>query len=176
MSAILSSLPLPSSWHELYLMLGTSSAALIGLLFVATSLHLAEIANEEIYRLRAQYTTLILLSTLLLATAVLVPQPMRLLGVELLAISLWGFSFPLTLLSRAVKIPGARGRGGFSIRRAGIFIAGYLVGIVGAGAVAAGREWGMYGVTMSYTILLIISIWNGWMIMQGIGRGERFRK
>ena len=176
MSAILSSLPLPSSWHEFYLMLGTSSAALIGLLFVATSLHLAEIANEEIYRLRAQYTTLILLSTLLLATAVLVPQPMRLLGVELLAISLWGFSFPLTLLSRAVKIPGARGRGGFSIRRAGIFIAGYLVGIVGAGAVAAGREWGMYGVTMSYTILLIISIWNGWMIMQGIGRGERFRK
>ena len=73
MLAILSSLPLPNSWHELYLMLGTSSAALIGLLFVATSLHLAEIANEEIYRLRAQYTTLILLSTLLQATAVLYP-------------------------------------------------------------------------------------------------------
>ena len=176
MLAILSSLPLPNSWHELYLMLGTSSAALIGLLFVATSLHLAEIANEEIYRLRAQYTTLILLSTLLQATAVLVPQPMRLLGVELFAISLWGLSFPITLLSRAVKIPGARGRGGFSVHRAGIFIAGYLVGIVGAGTVAAGREWGMYGVTVSYTILLIISIWNGWMIMQGIGRYERFRK
>jgi hypothetical protein len=172
----LSSAPLPADWRELYAMLGTSSAALIGLLFVATSLHLAEIANEEIYRLRAQYTTLILLSTLLQATAVLVPQPMRLLGVELLAISLWGLSFPLTLLSRAVKIPGARGRGGFSVRRAGIFIAGYLIGIVGAGAVAAGREWGMYGVTVSYTILLIISIWNGWMIMQGIGRGERPRK
>jgi hypothetical protein len=22
----------------------------------------------------------------------------------------------------------------------------------------------------------VISIWNGWMIMQGIGRGEKFRK
>jgi len=176
LAAFISSSPLPASWNELYLMLGTSSAALIGLLFVATSLHLAEIANEEIYRLRAEYTTLILLSTLVQSAAVLMPQPMKILGLELLAINLWGLSFPVTLLSKAVKIPGARGRGGFSVRRGAIFIAGYVIGILGAGAVAAGREWGMYGVTVSYTLLLVISIWNGWMIMQGIGRGEKFRK
>ena len=176
LAALISSPPLPASWNELYLMLGTSSAALIGLLFVATSLHLAEIANEEIYRLRAQYTTLILLSTLVQSTAVLMPQSMRILGLELLAINLWGLSFPVTLLSKAVKIPGARGRGGFSVRRASIFIAGYVIGIVGAGVVATGRAWGMYGVTVSYTLLLFISIWNGWMIMQGIGRSEKFRK
>jgi hypothetical protein len=169
----MSSAPLPAEWRELYGMLGTSSAALIGLLFVATSLHLAEISNEEVFRLRAEYTTLILVSTLLDATAILVPQPMRVLGVMLLAVNLWGLSFPLTLLSRALKIPGSRGRGGFSVHRAEFFIAGYCLGIVGAGAVAAGREWGMYGVTMSYASLLIASIWNGWMIMQGIGRDER---
>ena len=174
--ALISNPPLPHSWYELYVMLGTSSAALIGLLFVATSLHLSEIANEEIYRLRAQYTTLILLSTLLQAIAALMPQPMQILGIELLAISLWGLTFPLALLSRAVKIPGARGRGGFSMRRAGFFILGYVVGIVGAGAVAAGHEGGMFGVTLSYASLLIASIWNGWMIMQGIGRGERRRQ
>ncbi|HLL27488.1 MAG TPA: hypothetical protein VKT73_07530 [Xanthobacteraceae bacterium] len=175
LAAFLSSPSLPATWLELFLMLGTSSAALIGLLFVATSLHLAEIANEEVYRLRAQYTTLILLSTLLEAIATLVPQPMQLLGAELLVINLWGLSFPLTLLSKAVKIPGAQ-RGGFSVRRAEIFITGYVAGIAGAAAVAAGHEWGMYGVTVSYTCLLVISIWNGWMIMQGIGRGERLRK
>jgi hypothetical protein len=169
----MSSAPLAAEWRELYGMLGTSSAALIGLLFVATSLHLAEISNEEVFRLRAEYTTLILVSTLLDATAILVPQPMRVLGVMLLAVNLWGLSFPLTLLSRALKIPGSRGRGGFSVHRAEFFIAGYCLGIVGAGAVAAGREWGMYGVTMSYASLLIASIWNGWMIMQGIGRDER---
>ena len=176
LAALISSPTLPASWNELYLMLGTSSAALIGLLFVATSLHLAEIANEEIYRLRAEYTTLILLSTLVQSAAVLMPQSMKILGLELLAVNLWGLSFPVTLLSKAVKIPGARGRGGFSVRRGTIFIVGYVIGIVGAGAVAAGREWGMYGVTVSYTLLLVISIWNGWMIMQGIGRGEKFRK
>jgi hypothetical protein len=58
LTAFVSSPHLSDSWRDLYLMLGTSSAALIGLLFVATSLHLAEIANEEIYRLRAQFTTL----------------------------------------------------------------------------------------------------------------------
>jgi hypothetical protein len=84
LAALISSPPLPVSWDELYLILGTSSAVLIGLLFVATSLHLAEIANEEIYRLRAQYTTLILLSTLVQATAVLMPQSMKILGFELL--------------------------------------------------------------------------------------------
>ena len=176
LAALISSPTLPASWNELYLMLGTSSAALIGLLFVATSLHLAEIANEEIYRLRAEYTLLILLSTLVQSAAVLMPQSMKILGLELLAVNLWGLSFPVTLLSKAVKIPGARGRGGYSVRRGTIFIVGYAIGIVGASAVAAGREWGMYGVTVSYTLLLVISIWNGWMIMQGIGRGEKFRK
>jgi hypothetical protein len=157
-------------------MLGTSSAALIGLLFVATSLHLAEIANEEIYRLRAQYTTLLLLITLLEATAVLTPQPFRILGIECLVINLCGLAFPIMLLSKAVKIPGARGRGGFSVRRSEFFMAGFVVGIAGAGALAAGREWGMFAITVSYASLLVASIWNGWMLMQGIGRGERLRK
>src|SRR5262249_29569387 len=90
LAAFISSPPLPSSWKELYLVLGSSSAGLIGLLFVATSLHLAEIANEEIYRLRAQYTMLVLLSTLVASIGVLMPQPITILGLELLAVSLWG--------------------------------------------------------------------------------------
>jgi hypothetical protein len=176
LTAFISSPYLSESWHDLYLMLGTSSAALIGLLFVATSLHLTEIANEEIYRLRAQYTTLLLLITLLEATAVLMPQPFRILGIECLIINLCGLSFPITLLSKALKIPGARGRGGFSVRRSEFFMAGFVVGIAGAGALAAGRESGMFAITASYASLLIASIWNGWMLMQGIGRGERLRK
>jgi hypothetical protein len=172
LAAFISNPPLPSSWNEVYLMLGSSSAALIGLLFVATSLHLAEIANEEVYRLRAQYTMLVLLSTLLESMAVLMPQPITVLGVELLLVSMWGLLFPITLLSKAIKIPRSR-RGGLSVRRAGVFVTAYLVGFIGAGAVVTGCEWGMYGVSASYAILLTISIWNGWIIMQGIGRHEK---
>jgi len=156
-------------------MLGSSTAALIGLLFVAASIHLAEIANESIYRLRPQFTTLVLLSALLEAIAVLVPQSIPVLGVELLALNLWGLSFPLTLISKVFIIPKAR-RGGFSFQRAAIIIAGYLVGIFGAVVLISGREWGMYPVTISYSTLLLVSIWISWMILQGIGQGERIRK
>ena len=34
------------AWHDLYVMLGTSSAALIGLLFIATSIHLDEVVSN----------------------------------------------------------------------------------------------------------------------------------
>jgi len=175
LAAFISSDPLATSWRELYVMLGTSSATLVGLLFVAMSLHLAEISNEEVFRLRAEYTTIILVGTLLEGIAILMPQPIQVLGAELLAVNCWGLSFPLTLLSKTLKISGARSRGGFSVRRAGFFIAGYCVGIVGAAAVAAGSDLGMYGVTVSFTTLLIASIWNGLMIIQGIGREEKNR-
>jgi hypothetical protein len=156
-------------------MLGSSSAALIGLLFVAASIHLAEIANESLYRLRPQFTTLVLISTLLEAIAVLVPQSIPVLGIELLAVNLWGLSVPLTLLSKVSIMPKAR-RGGFSFQRTAIFIAGYLVGIFGAVVLVSGRDWGMYPVTISYSTLLVVSIWVGWMLLQGIGQGERIRK
>ncbi len=65
LAAFISSEPVPASWRDLHVMLAKSSTALIGLLFVATSLHLADIANEEVFRLRAEFTTLFLVSTLL---------------------------------------------------------------------------------------------------------------
>jgi hypothetical protein len=168
---------LPDAWHDLYLMLGTSSAALIGLLFVAASLHLREIANDDVYRLRVQYTTLILVSTLLMATAILTPQPLRWLGVELLLVNVWGLSFPLTLLWRAVKGPSTRGRGRASAgQMVYFFLAGYLIGAAGSFAVTADKEWGMAVVTLCYAICLVASIWNAWTFLLGIGRNEQKRQ
>ena len=43
-------------WRDLYVMIGTSSAALIGLLYIVTSLHLNEIVNNVVYRTRAPAT------------------------------------------------------------------------------------------------------------------------
>jgi hypothetical protein len=166
---------LPGTWHELYVMLGTSSAALIGLLFVASSLHLAEVVNEEIYRLRAQYTALLLVGTLVQAAIVLTPQPMHFLGAELLATNVWGISVPLNLLYKAIRIRASGKRGGFSVYRAAYFIAGYVAGIAGSAALMVQAEWGMYLVTVCYVNCLIATIWNAWMIMLGIGRSAKKR-
>ena len=62
-------------WHDLYVMLGTSSAALIGLLFVATSLRLDGIVSNRVYRIRALYNSIYLIMTLVHAALVLTPQP-----------------------------------------------------------------------------------------------------
>ena len=51
-------------WRDLYVMLGTTSAALIGLLYVVTSLHLDEIVNNPGYRRRARSNSFYLIVTL----------------------------------------------------------------------------------------------------------------
>jgi hypothetical protein len=52
----------------------------------------------------------------------------------------------------------------------------YAVGLAGSAAVIAGYEWGMYVVTLAYANCLLASIWNAWMIMLGIGQGERRKR
>jgi hypothetical protein len=161
------------SWGELYVMLGTSSAALIGLLFVAASLHLREIVNNEIYKIRAQDTTLLLVGTLVQAAAILTPQPLRALGIELLIVNVWSLSIPVILLYKAVRISGSKKRGGFSVYRAAFFITTYVVGVAGSAALIARAESGLYLVTLAYVGGLLATIWNAWNIMLGIGRNER---
>ena len=63
------------AWHDLYVMLGTSSAALIGLLFVATSLHLGEVVSNPGFRVRSYNQTVYLLTLVVEAVLILVPQP-----------------------------------------------------------------------------------------------------
>ena len=165
----------PAAWRDLYLMLGGSSAALIGLLFVASTLHVREIVSVEMFKVRVQNTMLVMVGTLLQATAILTPQPLRLLGVELLILNLWGLWFPLSLLYKASKM-SAHARGGFSFYRGIFFTSGYLVGIAGTIVLITGADWGLYLVTISYTNSLVAGFWNAWMMMLGIGRGEEKRK
>src|SRR5712691_7272890 len=43
-----------SSWHDYFVMVGCGSAALTGLIFVAMTLHLAEITSNPVHRHRAR--------------------------------------------------------------------------------------------------------------------------
>ena len=78
----------PELWRDAFVMLGTAAAALIGLFFVVMSLHLDEIANNPVYRVRARNNTFYLLVMVVEATLILIPQPMAVLGVELIAVNL----------------------------------------------------------------------------------------
>jgi hypothetical protein len=65
----------PELWQNVYVALGSSSAALIGLLFIATSRHLDEIINNLGLRRRAFNNTRYLLMIFVEALLILIPQP-----------------------------------------------------------------------------------------------------
>jgi modulator of FtsH protease len=78
----------PAAWHDFFVMLGGSAAALTGLVFVALSLHVDRIIAVPFHRFRAGVAVAGLTSMILLSGAVLVPaQSHAALGVEVLLCS-----------------------------------------------------------------------------------------
>jgi hypothetical protein len=161
------------SWGELYVMLGTSSAALIGLLFVATSLHLKELVEKQVLRTRSRNLTLHLTAMLVQATAILTPQPLRFLGIEIIIVNLCGMYLPLSFVYRHFLGGRTRGkRGGFSIYMGTVYILGYGLGIAGGAALTQSLSWGLYLVTFSNAVFFVSVVWNAWKLMLGIRESE----
>lgn len=163
------SVDLIDAWHDLYVMLGTSSAALVGLLFIATSLHLGEVVSNPGFRVRAYNQTLYLLTLLVEAVLILVPQPVRFLGAELLVLNLVGLWVAIsTTYTFIYKHRDDSHRGGMKMSRAIPLSVAYLLGIAGGIALIQSSRWGMYIVTVSYTALLVTVVLGAWSTMLGM--------
>jgi len=164
----------PELWRELYVMLGTSAAALIGLLFVVASLHLQEIMNNPVHRIRARNMTLHLLALLVEATLILTPQPLVALGIELAVINLLGLQLPLRFIYRAfLKNRKLGASGDYSIYRGMLNVTAYLLGLCGGLLLVERPVWGMYLVTASFIAFLISAVLNAWTIMAVVGQAEK---
>ena len=167
----------PEDWRDLYVMPGTSSAALLGLLHVVTSQHLDEIVGNFGCRTRARSNSIFLVIALVEAALVLTPQPATVLGIELILLNLFGWSFPIRNSYRLhYKDRDLSKRGGLSPYRAAAFHGSFLLGIAGGIWLAADSRWGMYLTTASYVALLVIVAMNAWSIMLGIGQDENLAK
>jgi hypothetical protein len=163
------SVDLIDAWHDLYAMLGTSSAALIGLLFIATSMHLGEVVSNPGFRVRSYNQTLYLLTLLVAAVLILVPQPIPFLGAELVVLNLVGLWLAVsTSYTFIYRHRDDRHRGGMKISRAIALSVAYLFGIVGGIGLIQGFHWGMYIVTVSCTTLLVTVVLGAWSTMLGI--------
>ena len=150
-------------------MLGTSSAALIGLLFVATSLHLGEVVSNPGFRVRSYNQTVYLLTLVVEAVLILVPQPVPFLGAELMVLNLVGLWLPIsTSYTFLYKQRDNSHRGGMKMSRAITLSGAYLLGIAGGIALIQGSHWGMYIVPVSYTTLLVTVVLGAWSTMLGI--------
>jgi energy-converting hydrogenase Eha subunit A len=153
-------------WSNIYFMLGSSAAGLVGLLFIVTSLHLDKIKNNPVLRRRANQRTLYLFLLLIEAVLVLMPQPLQALGVELIVINLFGLGFPLSNVSiYDFKSRNSGNSDDWAIMRAIRYILAFLVGIAGGVTLIRQSVWGMYMVTASFVALLILVALNAWTIM-----------
>ena len=163
----------PELWHDLFVMLGTSAAALIGLLFVAASVRISEATNRPVFRIRSRSITLHLLAMLVQAMAVLTPQPMNFLGAEVVIINLCGLWLPLTFLYKMITRYKSEGRSeGVTFPRAASVIVGYLLGVAGGIGLINFANWGMYAITVSYAVILVFITLTAWLIMFGAGQKE----
>jgi energy-converting hydrogenase Eha subunit A len=164
----------PEQWRDLYVMLGTSAAALVGLLFVVASLHLEEVMSNPVHRTRARNMTLHLLVLLVEATLILMPQPVQALGVELAVINLIGLQLPLRFIYKAFYKDRRLGQSGaYSIYRGAANVSAYLLGLAAGACLILASAWGMYLITASFILFLISAILNAWTIMTVVGESKK---
>ena len=164
----------PELWHDVFVMIGTSAGALVGLLFIVISLHIGKIGERSDYDMRAiidgaRHNTIHLLIVLLEALVVLAPQPPSIAGAELIALNVFGMRgpvmFSLRYAGKQIKISP---RGGFPTGLILSIAAAYLVGIGGGVAVLRHLDWGLYLVAASCAAKIVRSVLTAWMLMFGL--------
>jgi hypothetical protein len=157
-------------WQNLYIMLGGSAAALAGLIFIAMSLHIEAIAKEEVFQARASANTFMIVTLVINASAILVPQSNVALGIELLFTALLYVPFFVwrTLRVKRVtkSIPG----------RAFISTFFPIIGVMGGASLIFQSGGGMYIVTVQSVAILAWSIFNAWSLMLAANAEEESAK
>ncbi|HEY7432782.1 MAG TPA: hypothetical protein VH641_18825 [Streptosporangiaceae bacterium] len=155
----------PEAWHDLFVAVAGSAAALTGLIFVAVSINLRQILDNRVLPVRAAETLTILVGILLLSVFMLVPgQSNAVLGTE---IAVLGAVILVLLLPSRLRLPRQQDDPKiWTIAPIGVILAGTVpmiiagvsLGLEGGG----GLYWliaelilGITGVALSAWILLV---------------------
>ena len=160
----------PEAWHDLYVMLGGSAAALAGLLFVAISIHLDDVLKVPFLRTFARNNTMAMIVLVVRAAAILMPQGHGMLAVELILLDGFGVVMASRVLIHGRHMP--RGR---KFRAAATVLSSAL-GAAGAVSLVAETGGGMYLVTAAYLMLFCIIISSAWALMTGVYQADRGSK
>ena len=164
-------------WHDFNVALVTAAAGLLGLLFVALSIHIRALTDRRNAELRSVARSIFLgyVVSLGLGFLALWPQSLLAFGLELLVLDV-SASIPFTLAARS----GLRATGvGFDRRVTVVqFIAGFglfALAIAGSIGVAVGEPSALFLVAGLAIVALLWGVFNTWELifrMQRVG-GEQ---
>jgi hypothetical protein len=154
-------------WHDFNVALVTAAAGLLGLLFVALSIHIRALSDRRNEELRSVARTIFLGYVVALAIGflALMPQTLWYFGVELIALNLAAI-VPFAAAARA----GLRPTGVGYDRRVtlGQFIAGFAlfaIALAGSIGVAVGEPRALFVMAGVAVLSLIWGVFNTWELL-----------
>ena len=163
--------PDPDLWQEFFAVLATAAAALVGLFFVVSSLHLDKFAKDRVLQRRAQNIAIVMMLLFLQALTVLVPQDRWALGAEIFLLNIIILYFPFSaawiMHKNKLKSPVIR-------------IATTILCAVGAGLggllLVMNWRWSIHVVAAADAISMFVLVVNAWSLMLGAWRTELLKQ
>ncbi len=158
-------------WQTFYATIAGATAALMGLLFVALSLHLRAIAGSAPSRGRARETLGSFLGLLIVAILVLIPGQGRWwLGVELLVFGLVLVAISARLQGQTIRRLPAGQRRHWLLHLAPINLGTATILVTGASLLLA-RGGGLFWLVPTVLSYLLNALFNAWALTVQIGDG-----
>lgn len=158
-------------WRDYFVMVGGGAAALTGLVFVAMSLHLSDIASNPAHRHRARTILTALTDVFVRCGLVLMGgQAARAVGAEIFVVIVGVEVVVLRSLNQALRDSAAQH--GVLSRTLG-YAACLLIEQTGAAILFFGHTWGLYavGVGMMASFLFIVS--GAWLLLVAVDSQAR---
>jgi len=155
-------------WHEFYTLLGTASATLVGLLFVAASVSSGVFSSDRRAPLRAFLSASVVHFSGILAVCLMVLAPVR-SGIGFSAMIVAGGGFGLVycgLIWRDLVRDGLSARIDLEDRvwYVGIPVIGYLLEAAAGVTLALRPDFGPMALAAATGILMVVGIHNAWDI------------
>jgi modulator of FtsH protease len=161
-------MPAFSSWHDYFIVVGSGSAALTGLVFVAMTLHLDEIVTNPVHRHRAR-TILTGLTAVFIRSALVLMggQNNQAIALELIVVLL----VVELILLRSIRQAARSADSGVLLRTIGSF-ACLVLEQAGAVVLFFGNTYGLYAVGLGMMSSFIFMVSGAWLLLVGVGARE----
>ncbi len=165
----------PEQWHDFFVVIGTSAATLTGLLFVAMSLHLQDVAHDNVQRHRALSILMSLAAAFMRCALVLMGSQNHLtVGFELFIVcgivTVIGAQSYIRTIRSSNNIPRS------SHRRSIGNISCHLIEMLGAAILMSGFILGLYIAAIAMVISFYYMISGSWLLLIGISWDENKAK
>jgi modulator of FtsH protease len=158
-------------WTNFFVAGAGAAAALAGLAIVAISANLARILEFPHLPARAAATIARLILILVSSMAALIPQPVPVLGVEIVLFTLAAWSLEIRSNRRALRAHTELGRPRFeSLLESIVGEVQMLPFLVGGILLSTGRASGYFGVAAGVIAIFIFSTLNVWVLLVEILR------